>query len=142
MPAPAAAPTIGARGVEGEEAMEWTFGTVLWSMVIFFFWFAFIWMFIAVFADILRRDMSGWAKAGWVLLILVLPFLGILIYLISRPASERPAGGLFAEPKATAVGTPGYRATDEIARAAQLRDEGRITADEYEHLKQRALSSS
>jgi len=58
MPAPAAAPTIGARGVESEEAMEWTFGTVLWSMVIFFFWFAFIWMFIAVFADILRRGLG------------------------------------------------------------------------------------
>ena len=67
---------------------NWTFGDVLWSMVVFFFWFMFIWMFIAIFSDIFRRDLSGWSKAGWIILIVVLPFLGILIYLIVRPKDE------------------------------------------------------
>jgi hypothetical protein len=68
-------------------AATWTFGTVLWSTLVFFFWFAAIWMFISVFADILRRhDLSGWGKAGWIFLIAILPFLGVLIYLIARPA--------------------------------------------------------
>ena len=67
-------------------AYEWTFGSVLWAMVVFFFWFMLIWMFIGVFADIFRRnDLSGWAKAGWIFLICVMPFLGILIYMIARP---------------------------------------------------------
>ena len=56
-------------------------------MFVFFFWFMLIWMFIMVFADIFRRkDLSGGAKAGWVLLIFILPFFGILIYLIARPS--------------------------------------------------------
>jgi hypothetical protein len=62
----------------GGVAVEWTIGTVLWWMVVLFYWFAFIWMFIVVFGDILRRDMSGWAKAGWIVLILLLPVVGRL----------------------------------------------------------------
>jgi hypothetical protein len=67
-------------------AAEWTFGSVLWTMVIFFFWTMAIWVFITLFGDILRRnDISGWAKAGWVLLLFVLPLVGALIYIGSRP---------------------------------------------------------
>ena len=65
---------------------DYDFGSFLWTMFVFFFWFMLIWMFIMVFADIFRRkDLSGGAKAGWVLLIFILPFFGILIYLIARP---------------------------------------------------------
>ena len=61
-------------------------GDILWAMLAFFFWFMVIWIFIAVFADIFRRnDLSGWGKAGWILLIFILPFLGLLIYMIARP---------------------------------------------------------
>jgi len=67
--------------------MHWTFGTFLWSTLVVFFWVAVIWMFIAIFADILRRDMSGWAKAGWIVLIVLLPFLGMLIYVITVSAT-------------------------------------------------------
>ena len=56
-------------------------------MFVFFFWFMLIWMFIMVFADIFRRkDLSGAAKAGWIVLIVILPLFGILIYLIARPS--------------------------------------------------------
>jgi hypothetical protein len=61
-------------------------GEWLWAMFVFFFWFQAIWIFIRVFADIFhRRDLSGGAKAGWILLLFVLPFFGALIYLIARP---------------------------------------------------------
>jgi hypothetical protein len=124
-----------------EYTMEWTFGTFLWSMLVFFFWFAVIWMFIGVFADIFRRDMSGWAKAGWIFLIIVLPFLGVLIYVIARPRTADLTGevGLWGP---TPRRIPEYTPTEEIAKAAQLRDQGRISADEYEYLKQQALSHS
>ena len=66
---------------------DYDFGDFLWTMLVFFFWFMLIWMFIMVFADIFRRkDLSGGAKAGWVLLIFILPLIGILIYLIARPS--------------------------------------------------------
>ena len=68
-----------------------TLGDLLVAMIAFFFLFLAIWMFIAVFADIFsRRDLSGWGKAGWVLLIFVIPLIGILIYLIARPAEVGP----------------------------------------------------
>ena len=66
---------------------DYDFGDFLWTTLVFFFWFMLIWMFIMVFTDIFRRkDLSGGAKAGWVLLIFILPFFGILIYLIARPS--------------------------------------------------------
>ena len=65
---------------------EYGFGELMWTMFALFFWFMLIWMFIAVFADILRRDdLSGGAKAGWILLVFILPLFGILIYVIARP---------------------------------------------------------
>ena len=74
---------------------DFTLGNLLVAMIAFFFLFLAVWMFIAVFADIFtRRDLSGWGKAGWVLLIFILPLIGILIYLIARPA-EVEARGMF-----------------------------------------------
>ena len=67
-------------------AQAWNLGSVLWAMLYFFFIFMLIWIFIMVFADIFRRhDIHGGAKAGWILLIVILPFLGALIYIIARP---------------------------------------------------------
>lgn len=121
--------------------MEWTFGTVIWSMVVFFFWFLFIWMFISIFADIFRReDLSGWAKAGWIFLIVILPFLGILIYVISRPKMTEQDRRMMAEAQEVQRRVAGYSAADEIAKLGTLRDEGKITAEEYERLKERALA--
>jgi Phospholipase_D-nuclease N-terminal len=118
--------------------VDWTFGTFLWSMLVFFFWFAFIWMFIALMTDVLRRDISGWAKAGWIILMLFLPLIGILAYLIARPKGEQVDmyGTVYGGPRPE---RPRY-AAEEIAKAAELRDQGRITAAEYEHLKHQALS--
>jgi len=66
--------------------LEFTVIDVVESLVVLFFWFMLIWMFIAVFADVFRRDdLSGWHKAGWLLFVFVLPLIGILVYLIARP---------------------------------------------------------
>ena len=121
-------------------AYEWTFGSVLWAMVVFFFWFMLIWIFIGVFADLFRRnDLSGWAKAGWLVLIFILPFLGILIYLIARPKMTAQDKEMIEQAQVVQARIEGYSAADEIAKLAKLRDEGTISAEEYEELKRRAL---
>jgi phospholipase D-like protein len=71
---------------------DFTLGDVMLSMLAFFFAVIAIWLFITVFADIFTRpDISGWAKAGWVLLIFIIPVIGILIYMIARPPEEEVA---------------------------------------------------
>jgi Tfp pilus assembly protein PilO len=121
-------------------AYEWTFGSVLWAMVVFFFWFMLIWIFIGVFADLFRRnDLSGWAKAGWLLLIFVVPFLGVLIYLIARPKMTEQDKEMIAVVQERERRATGYSAADEVAKLAKLRDEGKITVEEYETMKQQAM---
>jgi putative oligomerization/nucleic acid binding protein/phospholipase D-like protein len=121
-------------------ATEWSFGNVLWSMFVFFFWVMFIWMFIAIFGDIFRRDdLSGWGKAGWIFLIFVLPFLGILIYMIARPKMTEQDKRMLEEMQTREKRMSGYSAADEIAKLAQLRDAGQISPEEYERLKAQAL---
>ena len=66
-------------------AADYPFLDVLWTMILFFAWVAWIWIAITVFADVFRRhDISGWGKAAWVVFVIVLPFLGVLLYLISQ----------------------------------------------------------
>jgi len=123
--------------------MDWSFGTFLGAMVVGFFWVMLIWMFIAVFADVLRRDMSGWAKAGWMLLIFVLPFVGILIYLIARPRHADEEGRtVFTYPMAQPPPASYPAAADAIATAARLQDEGKISEQEFDKLKRQALSAA
>lgn len=118
-------------------ATEWSLGSVIWAMVVFFFWFMMIWIFIALFADIFRRnDIHGWAKAGWILLIFIVPFLGALIYIIARPKMTEQDQQIMAE----AAAAQGYSTAEEIQRLAQLRDSGKITAEEYEALKKKAMA--
>ena len=115
-------------------------GDALWAMLAFFFWFMVIWMFIGVFADIFRRnDLSGGAKAGWIFLIFVLPFLGILIYMIARPKMTEQDKQMMTEMQERQRRLEGYSSADEIAKLAKLCDEGKITVEEYEQLKAKAL---
>jgi Short C-terminal domain/Phospholipase_D-nuclease N-terminal len=119
---------------------EWNFGDVLWGMLVFFFWFMAIWIFIGVFADIFRRnDISGWAKGGWILLIFCVPFLGALIYIIARPKMTAQDKELLEASQEAQRRVEGYSPADEIAKLAKLRDEGKITAEEYEEMKKRAM---
>jgi len=121
--------------------MDWSFGDVLVSMIIFFFWVMAIWVFIAIFADIFRRnDLSGWAKAGWILLLFVLPFLGALIYVIARPKMTEQDREIMTKRQEQQRRLEGYSAADEVAKLAKLRDAGDITAQEYEELKRQAMA--
>ena len=66
-------------------AADYPFLDVFWSMIIFFFWVIWIWIVITVLIDIFRRnDIGGWAKAAWVIFVVILPWLGVLIYLIAQ----------------------------------------------------------
>ncbi len=119
---------------------DYSFGDFLWTMLAFFFWFMFIWIFITVFADIFRRnDIHGGAKAGWIILIVILPFLGILIYMIARPKMTAQDKEMMEQAQAVQDRVEGYSAADEIAKLAKLRDAGTISAEEYEELKRRAM---
>ena len=69
-------------------AYEWTFLSVFWGMFVFFAWVIFIWLAVMILYDnFARHDHSGWAKAGWTILVLFLPFIGVLIYMIARPST-------------------------------------------------------
>jgi Phospholipase_D-nuclease N-terminal len=121
---------------------EWNLGDALWAMLIFFFWFMAIWIFIAIFGDIFRRnDLSGWAKAGWIVLLFVIPFLGALIYTIVRPKMTEQDREMIEQAQEAQRRIAGYSSADEIAKLAKLRDEGKITAEEYEDLKRKAMIS-
>lgn len=121
--------------------MDWSFGDVLWTMIGFYLLFMVIWMFIGVFGDIFRRnDLSGGAKAGWIFLLVILPFIGILIYMIARPKMTAQDQEMMAAAQERQRRVQGVSTADEIAKLATLRDEGKITAEEYEQLKAKALT--
>jgi CBS domain containing-hemolysin-like protein len=116
--------------------VEWNFVSFMWAMLIFSFWFSVIWVVISVLMDVFRRSMSGWAKAAWTMLIVFLPLIGSIAYLIARPRDAESGGLALSNGKSRA----GYHAADEIRAAGQLYDQGRITSDEYERLKSKALA--
>ena len=109
-------------------------------MAAFFFWFMAIWIFIQIFADIFhRRDLSGAAKAGWIVLLFVLPFLGALIYMIARPKMTEQDREDIARVQEAQRRLSGYSPAEELEKLAKLRDAGELSAEEYERLKARAL---
>jgi len=120
-------------------ATEWSFGNVMLSMLALFFWVMAIWIFIAIFADIFRRnDLSGFAKAGWIFLIFIVPFLGALIYVIARPKMTAQDKEMMEHAQEAQRRVQGYSPADEISKLAELRDKGEISADEYNDLKRKA----
>jgi hypothetical protein len=126
---------------------DFPFLEVFWTMILFFLWVAWIWTVIAVLGDVYRReDIGGWGKAGWTVLVIVVPFLGVLIYLIAHGAgmAERRMREAQAAQKAYEAHIQevagGGGAAAEIAKAKELRDAGTITDAEYEQIKQRALA--
>ena len=125
-------------------------GQVFWSMLWFFLFFIWIWLLIVVFSDLFRsHDLSGWAKAFWVIGIIILPYLGVLLYLIVRghkmaEHAQQAAAAQDAAAKAyiqQAAGTSGGSTADEIQRLADLKAQGVISDAEFEAGKAKALSS-
>jgi len=129
-------------------AAEFGTGQVFLSFLWFFLFFIWIWLLIVVFSDIFRsHDLSGWAKALWIIFVVILPYLGVFVYLIARgrhmqehavsDAKQRDAD--FRQYVQSAAGTSGGGAADEITRLADLRDKGVISDAEFEQAKAKAL---
>jgi hypothetical protein len=117
-----------------------TFGEFFWWMLAVTFWFMLIWVFIAVIADIFRRDISGGAKAGWILLVIVFPLFGSLIYVLARPKMTAEDVADLAAADAARRGAAGYSTADELEKLARLREQGTISGEEFESLRLRAIA--
>ncbi|HEX3333520.1 MAG TPA: SHOCT domain-containing protein [Acidimicrobiales bacterium] len=120
------------------------------TMLYFFLFVIWIWLLIWVFMDIFRsHDLSGWAKALWVIFILVLPFLGVFVYLIARGGKmqERAASQAaqqqqeFDQYVRQTAGTPGDSTADQLAKLADLKSQGVLTDAEFEAQKTKILAS-
>jgi hypothetical protein len=130
-------------------AADYPFLDIMWTMFIFFAWVIWIYLLVVIFSDIFRRrDVGGWNKAGWCLLVMLLPFIGVLCYLgfQGRHMAERNAQAAadaksqfdsYVRETAASQGPSG-----EIANAKSLLDSGAITQAEFDQLKTKALAAA
>ena len=128
-------------------AASYPFLNVLWDILIFFAWVIFIWIAITVLIDVFRRhDISGWGKAAWVVFVVILPWIGVLTYLIvnhtgmaeRRSQDTQVAQSQFDQYVRQAAGKGGP--ASEIQTAKQLLDNGTISQEEFDAIKAKALS--
>ena len=123
-------------------------GQVFLSFLWFFLFFIWIWLLIIVFGDIFRSpDLSGWGKALWTIFIILLPYLGVFVYLIARgkkmgehAAQQAAAQEAQMRQYVQSVATTGGGSADEIAKLADLRDKGVISEEEFQAAKAKALT--
>jgi chemotaxis signal transduction protein len=132
-------------------AADYPFLSVLWTMLVFFAWVIWFWLLITCFADLFRRrDASGGKKVLWVIALIVLPYLGVLVYLISNSESmadrniqqaQAQQAQFDAYVQSVASSGGGAGAAAEIEQAKKLLDSGAITQAEFDQIKQKALAS-
>ena len=128
-------------------ASSYPFLDVLWTMFIFFLWIIWFWLLFTVFVDVFRRhDIGGGKKALWLIFVIILPFLGVFIYIIveNDGMTQRNldrAKAQQAQFDSYVRETASGGATAEIADAKKLLDEGTITQAEFDAIKQKALAS-
>jgi Short C-terminal domain/Phospholipase_D-nuclease N-terminal len=129
-------------------ATAYPFIEVFWSMMIFFFFIVWLWILFTVFADVFRRqDISGWGKAAWCIFVIVLPYLGVFVYLIAehRGMTERT----IQQQQAAKTQMDQYvqaaagktDPSEQIAKAKGLLDQGTINQAEFDQIKQKALTA-
>jgi hypothetical protein len=129
-------------------AADYPFLDVFWTMIIFFAWVIWIWMMVTILSDLFRRrDKSGFAKAAWTVFLIVLPFLGALIYLIGnadgmaqRNAAHAQAAKADFDEYVKSVAADGGGAAAQIEKAKGLLDSGAIDQAEFDALKAKALA--
>ena len=130
-------------------ASSYPFLDVMWTLLVFFAWVIWFWLLITVFGDLFRRtDLSGWGKAGWIIFVIVLPYVGVLIYLIAqhdgmaeRNAKQMEQSKAQMDDYVRSVSATSDPA-EQIAKGKKLLDEGAITSAEFDALKQKALAPS
>jgi biopolymer transport protein ExbB/TolQ len=119
-----------------------------WTVFEIFLWIIWIWILIYVFIDIFRsHDLSGWAKALWFIFVLFIPLIGVLVYLIARGGKMQERAMQQAQQQdqearryiQDVAGAP--NSADQLAKLADLRDRGVITADEFDREKAKVLAS-
>ena len=121
-----------------------SFLSVLWTMAVFFAWIIWFWLLITVFSDLFRRhDASGATKVAWLIFVIILPYLGVFVYLIANHngMTERAV----KQQQLVGIGRPEHSlasAAADIEKAKQLLDSGAITQAEYESLKAKALTAT
>ena len=118
-----------------------------WTIVMIFLWVIWFWILITIFIDLFRsHDLSGWAKAAWFIFLLLIPLVGVLVYLIVRGGKmhEHQVRDAQAQDQEfrryvqETAGSPGP--ADELAKLADLRDRGVITAEEFDRQKAKILA--
>ena len=128
-------------------AADYPFLDVFWTFIVFFLWVMWFWLLFTVWGDVFRRDdISGWGKTGWLIFTIVLPFLGVFVYLVSQNkgmterniARARAQRAHFDDYVREAAG--GGSAA-EIEKAKALLDSGAINQEEFDALKRKALAS-
>ncbi|HEX4520945.1 MAG TPA: SHOCT domain-containing protein [Gaiellaceae bacterium] len=124
----------------------YTFGDVLWSMFVFFLWILWFWLLFSIIGDLFRRhDISGWAKAAWTFFVIILPFLGIFIYLIAEGKGMGERKMAEVQQDRTQMDTyvrsvaASSNPAEQIAKAKELLDSGTISDAEFAQLKAKAL---
>jgi hypothetical protein len=128
-------------------AADYPFLDVFWTLIIFFLWVAWLVILFRIVADIFRRhDTSGWVKALWIVFVIVLPFLGVLVYLIAngdemgrRDLEQTRAARADFDDYVRSVADSGGPAA-EIDRAKKLLDSGAISQAEFDAIKAKALA--
>ena len=130
-------------------AAEYPFLDVLWTMFVIFAWVIWFWLLITIFSDVFRRrDIGGWAKTGWLVFVIVLPFLGVFTYLIvnhdemaERNEKQLRAQRAQVDDYVRSVAGGGGAAA-EIEKAKSLLDAGAINQSEFDAIKSKALAAS
>jgi Phospholipase_D-nuclease N-terminal/Short C-terminal domain len=128
--------------------VAYTFGQVMWTMFVFFAWILFFWLLFTVFGDLFsRHDIGGGSKALWTIFVIILPFLGIFIYLIvnGKGMGERAQQKVQAQQASMdayvkSVASSSDSASDQISKAKALLDTGTISQAEFDQLKAKALA--
>jgi hypothetical protein len=121
---------------------------VFWTILIFVGFFIWIWLLFVIFGDIFRReDIGGWGKAGWIIFVILLPYLGVFVYLIAehkgmteRTIKTQEAAKSEMDQYVRSVAGSSSDPTEQIARAQELLKSGTITQDEFDALKRKALA--
>ena len=128
-------------------AADYPFLDILWTMFIFFLFIIWIWILITVFSDIFRRkDVGGGTKALWIVFVILLPYLGVLVYLIANHdgMADRNIAQMQKQQQATDayIQSVAGGAAGEIEKAKGLLDSGAITQAEFDSIKAKALATS